>query len=140
MKPLSKIFVLLFVILLGVSSCGDEPDGKWDKMKWTNVNNLMNIQGVYYLPESGGEYTFLCRNYDHPWIVAVTIDGVSQVLDDNNKLEFSGEWFTAKFEGNKLIINTVSLPESLSSRSFNLEVTAGDIFDSFSFTQQHNNY
>ena len=39
MKHLSKILVLLFIAVLGVSSCGDEPDGKWDKMKWTNVNN-----------------------------------------------------------------------------------------------------
>lgn len=140
MKHLSKILVLLFIAVLGVSSCGDEPDGKWDKMKWTNVNNLMNIQGVYYLPEESGEYTFLCRNYEHPWIESVSIDGKSQTLDPENRLQFSADWFTVKFEGNKLTVTATALPDAIESRGFILQVTAGDIFDTFYFTQEQDIY
>lgn len=136
MKYLSRIFILLFV-LLGVSSCGsDEPDGNWEKMKWTNVNNLMNVNGVYLLPEEGGTCTFLCRNYANPWIESVTVDGVNQMLNNGNSMEFHGEWCTIKFEGNKLIITTQPLPGSLESRNVDVHVTAGDIFDTLNFRQQ----
>lgn len=140
-KHLSKIFVLLFVVLLSFSSCGnDEPDGKWAPMKWTNVNNLMNINGDYFLPEVGGTYTFLCRNYDHPWIASVTVDGVQQMLDNENKLEYNAQWCSVKFEGNKLIIEAQPLPASVDSRNIRLEVTAGDIFDHLVFVQKKDVY
>ena len=130
----------MIATLLGATSCGDEPDGQWAKMKWTNVNNLMNDQGVYYLPEDGGSYTFLCRNYEQPWIASVTVDGVMQVISNENRKEFNGEWFTLRFEGNKLIISAESLPESVESRGFHLQVTAGNIFDTLLFSQQQNRY
>ena len=138
MKNLSKVFILLFIALLGFSSCGDEPDGKWEKMKWTNVNNLMNVNGVYLFPAEGGSYTFLCRNYEHPWISSVTVNGVRQAVNSDTPMEFDGEWFSLKFEGNKLTITVQSLPESLESRGFDLAVTAGDIFDTLIFSQQKN--
>lgn len=141
MKHLSKFFILLFVVLLGFSSCGkDEPVGIWAKMKWTNVNNLMNINGDYFLPEVGGTYTFLCRNYDHPWISSVTVDGVQQMLDNENRLEYNGEWCSVRFEGNKLIIDAQPLPTSADSRNIILEVTAGDIFDHLVFVQKKDVY
>lgn len=143
MKRLSIIFILLISLLMGVASCGgdEEPIGSWERMKWTNVNNLMNIQGVYYLPVEGGSYTFLCRNYSHPWINSVTVNGITLVPDIiENRIEFNGEWFTAKFEDNKLIITADALPQSVSSRNFTILVTAGDIGDSFEFAQQQNIY
>ena len=141
MKQLSKFFILLFVVLLGFSSCGkDEPVGIWAKMKWTNVNNLMNINGDYFLPEVGGTYTFLCRNYDQPWISSVTVDGVQQMLDNENRLEYNGEWCSVRFEGNKLIIDAQPLPTSVDSRNIILEVTAGDIFDHLVFVQKKDVY
>ena len=141
MKYLSRIFILAFVVLLGATSCGsDEPDGNWEKMKWTNVNDLKNVNGVYLLPEEGGTCTFLCRNYDHPWISSVTVDGVNQVLNNGNQMEFNGEWCTVKFEGNKMIVTTQPLPASLELRNFDVNVTAGDIFDTFHFRQQKNAY
>jgi len=138
MKNLSKLFVLLVIALLGVSSCGDEPEGKWDKMKWTNVDNLMNYQGVYLIPAVGGVYTFQCRNYGHPWIESVTVDGVTynSINGLPDRLEFRGEWCRVKFDGNKLYITADPLPESVESRVINVRVTAGDIFDTLSFSQQ----
>ncbi len=131
MKQLSKLLILLLVALLGVTSCGsDEPEGKWDKMKWTNVNDLKNVQGVYILPEEGGTFTFLCRNYEKPWF--------SMAVGHEN--EFSGEWYSAKFEGNKLIVTVEALPQAVEMRDFSLQVTAGDIFDTFLFRQQKGAY
>ena len=138
MRNISKIFILLFVALLGFSSCGsEEPIGKWENMKWTNVDNLKNVNGVYLLPAEGGTYTFLCRNYEQPWISSVTVNGEYPEGYENSRV-FNGEWFTVKFEGNKLIITVQSLPQSLGSRGFDLMVTAGDIFDKFIFNQQRN--
>ena len=135
---LSRICILMILVILGMASCGDEPDGKWEKMKWTNVDNLMNVNGVYYLPEGGGSCSFLCRNYDRPWISTIVVDGVEQQLENENRTEFHGEWFTVKFEGNNLIITANALPESVESRIFKLEVTAGDIFDTLVFGQKKN--
>lgn len=139
MKHLSRILILLFIVLLGTTSCGsDEPEGKWAKMKWTNVDNLMNVNGNYLLPEGGGTFTFLCRNYDYPWFNAVSVDGVEKQLA--NETTFYGEWCTMKFEGNKMIITVESLPASVDERSVQLAVTAGDIFDSFTFIQKRGAY
>jgi len=131
MKQLSKLLILLIVALLGVASCGsDEPEGKWDKMKWTNVNDLKNVQGVYILPEEGGSFTFLCRNYDRPWFSMAV----------GHETDFSGEWYSAKFEGNKMIVTVEALPQNVEMRDFSLQVTAGDIFDTFLFRQQKGAY
>ena len=140
MKQILRTFLFLMVALVAVVSCGDEPDGKWDKMQWTNVNNLMNVNGVYLFPEESGSYTFLCRNYDRPWIESVIVNGVPQAVDNEDRFQFNGEWFTLNFEGNKLIINVKELPESVESRSFDLNVTAGDIFDTLNFSQKKNSY
>lgn len=140
MKQLTKYLILLIVAVLGVTSCGsDEPDGKWERMKWTNVNDLKNVNGVYILPEENGTYTFLCRNYEQPWFTSFTVNGVQQTVSDNHSI--SGDWwFTAKFEGNKLLITVGTLPKSVDSRDFTLNVTAGDIFDSLIFRQEKGAY
>ena len=131
MKQLSTLFILLLVALLGVTSCGsDEPVGIWEKMKWTNVNDLKNVQGVYIIPEEGGTFTFLCRNYEKPWFSMAV----------GHETEFRGEWFSAKFEGNKMIVTVDALPQAVDSRNFSLQVTAGDIFDTFLFRQEKGAY
>ena len=142
MKRLSIIFILMTAVLLSVASCGsgDEPDGNWAPMKWTNVNNLMNFQGVYYFPEEAGSYIFLCRNYEQPWFNSIQEDGVMKAPDIENPRDFAGGWYTLKFEGNKLTITVESLPASVESRSFSVDVTAGDIFDHLYFCQQRNVY
>ena len=139
MKLFSKICILLTTILVVAASCGDEPDGLWEKMKWTNVNNLMNINGVYYIPEEGGTFSFLCRNYSHPWFSSIFVDGIEQQLNENLH-EYHGEWISVKFEDNNLIITAEPLPGPVESRVVNLDVTAGDIFDNLVFSQKKNVY
>ena len=136
MYKLSKLFILLMIAMLGVASCGDEPDGKWQKMKWTNVNNLMNRQGVYLIPEEGGVFVFQCRNYDHPWIDSVTVDGVEYVVNNADNREFIGDWCIVRFDGNNMYVTAVPMPQSLEARSLTVHVTAGDIFDTLMFSQQ----
>ena len=136
MKLLSRIIFLVIITVLGLSSCGDEPDGKWEKMKWFNVNELKSDQGAYLLYPDGGCVTFECKNYSQPWIAEIIIDGVPQYFDHEDSRFFDGNWFEVKFDGNKLIIIFEPLPESLESRSFDLQVTAGDIFHGFSFRQK----
>ena len=140
MKNLSKLLIVLVIALMGVASCGDEPDGKWEKMKWTNVDNLMNMQGIYLIPEEGGVYLFQCRNYDHPWIISVTVDGVEYVIDGASNREYNGEWCTVKFDGSKMYITADPLPESVPARTINVHVTAGDIFDVLAFAQRRGAY
>ena len=45
MKHVLKISILLMAVLLGLSSCGDgdEPDGKWEKMKWKQLHQHMEL-------------------------------------------------------------------------------------------------
>lgn len=140
MKHLSIILLFLFLVVLGFSSCGDEPDGKWDEMKWINVNSLMNVNGVYIVSESGGTYTFKCTNYNHPWISSVAVDGIQQMLNNDSRLEFDGEWCEVIFVGNELRITILPLPSSIRSRSLNIEVTAGDIFDHLQLIQREDIY
>ena len=137
MKNLSKLFILLAIVLLGVSSCGsDEPEGKWEKMKWYNVDNLMNHQGVYLIPEEGGTFVFQCRNYSNPWLISVTVDGVGHSIDNSHNKEYIGDWCALKFEGDKLSITAQPLPNSLESRNLDVQVSAGDIFGTLSFSQK----
>jgi hypothetical protein len=35
MKKVAKTLLMVLLVLITATSCGkDEPDGKWDKMKW----------------------------------------------------------------------------------------------------------
>ncbi len=135
-SKLSRLFIILVAIaLLAAASCGDEPDGKWAKMKWTNVDNMTNQQGVYIIPQEGGTYTFLCRNYEHPWIELVTIDGIRQDIDNESRRSYNGEWVGVEFEGNALHLTAKQLPADVEERHIDVTVTAGDIFDIFHFKQ-----
>ena len=131
-----QLFILLTVALLGFTSCGDELDGKWEKMKWTNVNNLMKVQGSYLIPEEGGTFRFQCRNYGRIWIDSYTVDGVPYVFNSESPLETGDLWFSVIILDNNITITAMPLPESVESRYFNLVMTAGDIFDTLTFKQQ----
>lgn len=140
MRRFLRSLILLTIALLTATSCGDEPDGKWDKMKWTNVNNLMQEQGSYLIPEAGGTFRFQCRNYGHIWIASYTINGVSYPINGESLPEMDDVWFTVIIKDNIMTIVAEPLPESVESRYFSLELTAGDIFDTFVFKQQRGNH
>ena len=139
MKHLFKISILLVVALLAFSSCGDEPDGKWAKMKWKNVDNLAKVDNVYVIPEGGGTFTFECTNYKAPWISTIMENGVDEysLVEINNDFrKFTGNWFEVECINADLVVTIDPLEADCYDRSLTVVVTAGDIFDTFVFQQQ----
>ena len=135
MKKMSKTLLLLLVVLVGVAACGvDEPDGKWAKMKWENIDNLEKVNGVFMVPEGGGSFTFECKNYN-PWLADVIINGEHQDMGVNWK-GYKNDWLEVKVVDKKIIFTFDKIGESMTTRRVEIVVTAGDIFDHFSF-QQH---
>lgn len=138
MKFLSKFSFLLIAVLLGFSSCGDEPDGKWAKMKWNNVDNLSKTNNIYVIPEEGGSFTFECKNYT-PWIAEVVINTELQDIssqEDWNWKEYRNDWFEVKITDKKVIFSFDEIKEPMTGRTAEVVMTAGDIFDTFIFQQQ----
>ena len=137
MKLLSKISILLIVVLLGLPSCGDEPDGKWDKMKWINVDNLTKVNNTYVIPEEGGTFTFECTNYSRPWLSDVVINSEHQdIFSLESWKEYKNDWFEVKIVDNKVMFTFDDIEEPITGRTVNVTVTAGDIFYTFIFQQQ----
>ena len=138
MKFLSQFSILMITVLLGFSSCGDEPDGKWSKMKWNNVDNLTKTNNIYVIPEEGGSFTFECKNYT-PWIADVVINTERQDIlsqDDWKWKEYRNDWFEVKITDKKVIFSFDEIKEPMTGRTAEVVVTAGDIFDTFIFQQQ----
>lgn len=138
MKFLSQFSILMIAVLLGFSSCGDEPDGKWSKMKWNNVDNLTKTNNIYVIPEEGGSFTFECKNYT-PWIADVVINTERQDIlsqDDWKWKEYRNDWFEVKITDKKVIFSFDEIKEPMTGRTAEVVVTAGDIFDTFIFQQQ----
>lgn len=138
MKFLSKFSFLLIAVLLGFASCGDEPDGKWAKMKWNNVDNLSKTNNIYVIPEEGGSFTFECKNYT-PWIAEVVINTEHQDIssqEDWNWKEYRNDWFEVKITDKKVIFSFDEIKEPMTGRTAEVVMTAGDIFDTFIFQQQ----
>ena len=128
----------MIAVLLGFSSCGDEPDGKWSKMKWNNVDNLTKTNNIYVIPEEGGSFTFECKNYT-PWIADVVINTERQDIlsqDDWKWKEYRNDWFEVKITDKKVIFSFDEIKEPMTGRTAEVVVTAGDIFDTFIFQQQ----
>jgi hypothetical protein len=135
MKKMSKTLLLLLVVLVGVAACGvDEPDGLWAKMKWENVDKLEKVNGVFLIPEGGGTFTFECKNY-HPWLSEVIINDEYQDTGWDRK-GYKNDWLEVKVVDKKIIFTFDKISESMLTRRVEIVVTAGDIFDRFSF-QQH---
>lgn len=134
MKKMCKALLLLFVLLVGVASCGDEPDGKWAKMKWEPDNNLTKVNDYYVIPEDGGAFTFVCKNYN-PWLAEVIVNNEHQDISNHWK-EFKNDWLGVMVVDNKVIFTFEKIDDPMSARGVEIVVTAGDIFDRFRFWQQ----
>ena len=143
------IFSTLIITALTVAtftSCDDEVngkevDGKWDPMKWkTEVN--MGKEHQVQVPAKGGTYTFTCTNY-FPWLADLEINGKfihPEEIDDDvitNYHRINYDWFSAEASGQELTV-TIAPNTASETRSGRLCVTAGDIFDYFTFTQSGN--
>lgn len=139
-KYLSRIIILLMLSLLGVSSCGDKDDeplpGDWPPMAWRNIDFLVSDGEDYLINENGGTFTFECTNYTSPWLGSVRVNDEYQIITDEDRKNFKGEWFEIKINGNKLQIRLDPLPSSVESRAFYVWVSVGDTGTSFTFHQE----
>ena len=76
MKKATIVLIIFLATVAGLVSCGgDEPDGKWDKMKWKDLSGLSKENGVYIVPADGGTYAFECTNYNSPWLSGILDNG-----------------------------------------------------------------
>ena len=133
MKQLARIILLLFAIIFMVASCGDEPDGKWDKMKWEDLSGLTQENGIYIVPATGGTYTFKCQNYK-PWIDHCEYDYHEMVLYSPTLVYC--DWFEVQCENNDVTVTFGPLDDLTKPRQLTVVLTAGDIFDYFRFEQR----
>lgn len=155
MKKLLFLLPSLIVFMLAICACGhdDEPLGLWDPMEWTEPEGLTKLkEHVYLVPETGGTYTLTCRNYSEPWMSHAefgdsiigpdyryspgeTVQPDDYNPDDIDWHRLASSWFDAHFDKADLIITVAPLPDTINERVFELVVTAGDIFDHFTFKQ-----
>ena len=128
--------IALLVFAVAISSCSDDPDGKWDSMKWKSEVPVQKMDGVYIVPSEGFEFTFSCRNYSSPWMENGMSAGEYYYppREANNYHSITAEWFKAEIIGNKLMV-AFEDNDTKEERLLELTVTAGDIFHTFKFRQ-----
>ncbi len=147
MKKLKiRQIIMAITAVITVTSCGnsDEYDGDWDDMIWKTEVKATEQDGTYLVAATGGELTFSCKNYQHPWISEALYAGEyynPDVQDDEhhtiNRQKLSLDWFKAEITGNLLKV-TFAPNQATTERPIKLYVTAGDIFYSFTFKQSAN--
>ena len=132
--------------VITLTSCNsDEYDGDWDDMIWKTEVKATEQDGTYLVAATGGELTFSCKNYQHPWIPEALYAEEyynPDVQDDEyhtiNRQKLSLDWFKAEITGNLLKV-TFAPNQATTERPIKLYVTAGDIFYPFTFKQSATN-
>ena len=123
-----SVFILVSIITV-LYSCNKEEytkDGDWDSMDWEPKHTVYD--DAYTIPANGDTIVFFCKNYA-PWISAST----SYKFTNNSHKRIEGEWFSALVEDYTF---TIFFSENTGAeRSVEIDVTAGDVFDYFKFTQ-----
>ena len=139
MKKKLLLFVLM-VLPFFIAACSKE-DGDWEPMKWRTEAKKAS-DGYIHLPPEGGTFVFYCKNYSFFWITLVTeaepnADAKNFVpaYDDHEDLSITSNWLTATREGNMLTV-TILPTTTDSNRFMTVSVSAGDVFDKFSFKQR----
>ena len=142
-----RVFSIMTCLLLAMVACTlascSEDDGDWEEMKW-DTSVKAGKDGVISVGSEGGTYEFKCKNYN-PWLCSISQfeDGMEgEVFDrntDDNRyadqgMYIAGTWLTAKCSDSTLTVE-IKPNESQKEHKMTVEVTAGDIFDSFVFRQ-----
>ena len=135
-----KIYACIMMMLAAFSltSCDIESkDGDWDPMVLKAEVAVQTTDGVYHVSETGGEYTFSCRNYSAPWMEWAESNGEYYYppRDKNDYHTITADWFKAEMNGNKLKV-VFEGNDTNAERMLQLTVTAGDIFYTFVFKQK----
>ncbi len=131
--------------VITLTSCNsDEYDGDWDDMIWKTEVKATEQDGTYLVAATGGEFTFSCKNYQHPWISEALYAGEyynPDVQDDEHHTRDSKkltlDWFKAEITDNLLKV-TFEPNQATTERPIKLTITAGDIFYTFYFRQSAN--
>ena len=138
--------VVAITAVITLASCSDivEPEGKWDPMIWKTEVKAPKQDGAYIVPATGGELTFSCKNYQHPWIADAEYAGEyynPDVQDDEhhpiNWKKLTLDRFKAEITDNLLKV-TFEPNQEATEKPIKLTVTAGDIFYTFIFKQSAN--
>ena len=139
-----QIAVAMTAVITLTSCNSDEYDGDWDNMIWKTEVKATEQDGTYLVAATGGELTFSCKNYQHPWISEALYAGEyynPDVQDDEyhtiNRQKLSLDWFKAEITGNLLKV-TFAPNQATTERPIKLYVTAGDIFYPCTFKQPAN--
>ena len=147
MKKLKiRQIIMAITATITLASCEDivEPEGKWHPMIWKTEVKATKQDGAYMVPATGGELTFSCKNYQHPWISDALYAGEyynPDVQDDEyhtiNWKKLALDWFKAEITDNQLKV-TFEPNQEATEKPIKLTVTAGDIFYTFIFKQSAN--
>ena len=134
-------FALAMLATFSIASCSsDNPDGKWDSMKWSKTDyKVVKEDGTkyYYVPKEGIVFTFTCKNYD-PWlssVKAITDDKIEYVYPNEDFHTLDYESIHVKVEDRTVAVSFDPSESARQSRRYMLTVTAGDVFDYFCFIQ-----
>lgn len=141
MERYRSLFLTVLAIAFAtihLSSCSfSDPEGEWTPMQWEKESSYPEEDGTYLVDAEGSIITFVCKNYDAPWISEANVDGdycfPNREEDDYHNLTTYG--FKASVKGNQLIV-TFEPNRSGAARHIILTITAGDIFYTFRFSQE----
>ncbi len=113
-------YILFSIVLLAFVSCDTyRKDGDWDAMKWES--SMPGMKNNYIkVTETGGTYTFKCKNYKSFWIENVTANGKYEEEGHEGFYRVTGEWFEVSADANVL---EVSVLENSGDRGRNLSIT-----------------
>ena len=127
----SYVVTIAFFFMVGLTACSNE-DGDWDPMDWKNDVKMEKKHSIS-VPMEGGTYQFSCKNYSF-WFYALQEYGANVELEYDDVHHIHGEWVTADVENDVLTV-TISPNDTGKQRAAVVGVTAGDVFDSFTFNQ-----
>lgn len=144
----TRLFFMFAAVIFAATFAGcsnSHIDGDWEPMKWTTDVNTTS-GGYVEVPNEGGTYVFTCKNYSGIWLSHATeITGneknifyAGEQKDANGAYDFNNittTWAAIKSEEGKLIV-TIAPNETATSRTLEVVVTAGDVFDYFEFRIQ----
>lgn len=138
-KSLIYIFSM-FTLCLSLGSCDnkkEEPDGKWEAMKWQmeNLKGEVNFEkasnALMNITVSGeGSFDLKCLNYPFFWIA-----GANYPKNWDNIKEYDYEWLSITISGDTAHCEFTNVPEEFHNELY-ITFTAGDIFFTVSFNRE----